>query len=188
MRKFFNINTKDVNHIFFSRKESNSFFDYEIIFMDKVLKLDSMGIQQCQRNRYPLLFIDRIEECIPGKSAHAIKNFSYNEWFFPAHFDDEPNVPGFIQMECLSQTFLMTFLTIDEYKGKKTAFVSVDDLTFKRKIIPGDRMDIYATLDSFKRGLAKGHIESFVDGKEACSAKMRICIPDVLNKYKPKNN
>jgi len=154
------------------------------------LKFDAMGIQECQRNRYPLLFIDRVEEAIPGESAHAIKNFSFNEWFFPAHFDDEPNVPGFVQIEALAQTFLMSFLCIDEYKGMKTAFVNIDNAQFKRKLVPGDRLDIYANLKFFKRGVAKGRVESFVGDEPACSADLVVAIPDVLNNFKPnsKNN
>ena len=152
----------------------------------QILKFDAMGVQQCQRNRYPLLFIDRIEEAVPMERAHAIKNFSFNEWFFPAHFDDEPNVPGFVQIEALAQTFLMTFLCVEEYRGMKTAFVSIDKTKFKRKIVPGDRLDIYATLESFNRGVAKGHVDSYVDGEAACSAKLVVAIPDVLNRYKPK--
>ena len=144
-----------------------------------------MGIQECQRNRYPLLFVDQITEAIPGKSAQGIKCFSYNEWFFPAHFDDEPNVPGFIQLECLVQTFIMSFLCIEEYRGKKTNFVSIDKVKFKRKIVPGERLDIKATLDLFKRGIARGHAVSFVDGKPACSAELVVTVPDVLDSFKP---
>ncbi len=150
-----------------------------------VYKFDSMGIQECQRNRYPLLFIDRVDEAIPLKSAHAIKNFSFNEWFFPAHFDDEPNVPGFVQIEALAQTFLMSFLCVEEYRGMKTAFVSIDDAKFKRKLVPGDRLDIYATLNSFNRGVAKGFVQSYVGDEEAASARLVVAIPDVLDKYRP---
>lgn len=149
------------------------------------LRLDVVSIQECQRNRYPLLFIDKIVDGETGKYVHAVKNFSFNEWFFPAHFDDEPNVPGFIQTECLAQTFIMTFLTMEEYKGKKTTFVTQDKVRFKRKVVPGDTLDIYAYLDSFQRGIAKGHVESFVDGEPACSAQLVIAIPDVLDLYKP---
>ena len=77
-----------------------------------ITNLDAMAIQKYQQNRYPSLFIDFVEEAIPGKSAKGHKNFSYNEWYFPAHFADEPNVPGFVQVEALTQMFLMTFLTI----------------------------------------------------------------------------
>lgn len=152
------------------------------------LHFDVMGIQRCQRNRYPLLFVDEINNVVPGKSAEGVKVFTYNEWFFPAHFDDEPTVPGFIQVESLVQTFIMTFLSLDEYKGKKTSFLNILNASFKRKIIPGERLDIKATLDYFKRGIAKGKAESFVKDAPACSAEFIIGVPDILELYKPKNN
>lgn len=153
---------------------------------ERILRnLDINVIQQYQQNRYPLLFIDFVEEAIPGKSARGHKNFSYNEWYFPAHFEDEPNVPGFIQIESLTQLFLMTFLTLRDNKGKKTGFVSVENAKFKRKIIPGDRMDIYAELESYRRGLAKGTSKGYINGELACSIQLVIAIPDVLNEFIP---
>ena len=152
---------------------------------NEILYFDLVGIKECQRNRYPLLFIDQITEAVPNKSATGIKCFSYNEWFFPAHFDDDPNVPGFIQVECLVQTFIMTFLCIDDYKGMKTNFVSINNVKFKRKIVPGETLKIKATLDSFRRGIAKGFVESFVNDENACSAEFVVTIPDILDQYKP---
>lgn len=150
-----------------------------------ITNIDAYGIQQYQQNRYPLLFIDYVAEVIPGKSAKGHKNFSYNEWFFPAHFEDEPNVPGFIQIEALTQMFLMTFLSLPGNKGKKTSFISVENARFKRKIIPGERLDIVATLKSYRRGLAMGSAVGYVDGKEACSVSLVIGIPDILNQFIP---
>lgn len=145
------------------------------------------AIKQCQQNRYPLLFIDEIYNVIPGVSANGIKCFTYNEWFFPAHFEDEPSVPGFVQIETLVQTFIMTFLTLEEYKGKKTNFVSIDNVKFRRMIVPGERLIIHAKLDSFKRGIAKGSAESFVEGEPACRADFVVTLPDVLNSFRPTN-
>lgn len=151
------------------------------------LSFDLNGIKECQQNRYPLLFVDRIIEAIPGKSARGIKCFTYNEWFFPAHFDDEPNVPGFIQVECLVQTFIMTFLCMDEYKGKKTSFATIDSVKFKRKIVPGEKLVIDATLDTLKRGIAKGRAEGHVEGELTCSAEFVITIPDFFQNFKPRS-
>ncbi len=148
--------------------------------------LDIQGIKACQENRYPCLFVDKIVEAIPGVSAKGYKNFTYNEWFFPAHFEDEASVPGFIQVECLVQVFIMSFLTLPEYQGKKTNFASLDHVKFRHKIEPGDRLDIETTLLSLKRGVAKGHAESFVDGVPACSADFVVTIPDIFEKYKPR--
>lgn len=153
---------------------------------DIVLRdLDVYEIQQYQQNRYPCLFVDYINEAVPGKSAEGYKNFSFNEWYFPAHFADEPNVPGFIQIEALTQVFLMTFLTIPEYKGKKTGFISVKEAHFKKKIIPGDRLDVKAELRYFRRGLAKGISKGYVNGELCCSAELEIAIPDIMRQFIP---
>lgn len=147
--------------------------------------LDAIEIQKYQQNRPPCFFVDFIEEAVPGKYAKGYKNFSYNEWFFPAHFEDEPNVPGFVQIETLTQVFLMTFLTFPETKGKKTGFVQVKNAKFKRKIIPGDKLDIFAELASFRRGLAIGSVKSFVDGEPACELELVVTIPDIMTQFRP---
>lgn len=101
--------------------------------MDNILRnLGSFEIQEYQQNRYPCFFLDFLTEAVPGKSAKGYKNFTFNEWFFPAHFVDEPNVPGFVQIETLTQMFLMTFLTVPENKGKKTGFVAINNAMFKK--------------------------------------------------------
>ncbi len=152
-----------------------------------VLKnLDPIEIQTYQQNRYPCFFVDCIEEAVPGKYAKGFKNFTFNEWFFPAHFSDEPNVPGFIQIEMLTQVFLMTFLTLPENKGKKTGFVSVDHARFKQKIVPGKCVDIMATLDSYRHGLAKGKAVGTIDGVVACSIELTVAVPDVMTAFMPK--
>lgn len=123
--------------------------------------LDAIEIQKYQQNRYPLLFVDFIKEVRVGESALGYKTFSYNEWYFPAHFEDEPNVPGFIQIEALTQVFLMTFLTMDENKGKKTAFIK-SNVDFKKKIIPSDTLEIQAKLNFYSRGVAKGSASGYL--------------------------
>jgi len=155
----------------------------------KTLKnLDVIAIQQYQQNRHPLLFIDYVNEVVPGKSAKGFKNFSYNEWFFPAHFKDEPNVPGFIQIEALTQLFLMTFLTLPGNKGKKTGFVAIEHARFMKKIVPGDKLAIETELTSYKRGLAKGTSRGYVNEELACSVNLTIAIPDIINQFKPKTS
>ncbi|NBO19789.1 MAG: beta-hydroxyacyl-ACP dehydratase, partial [Proteobacteria bacterium] len=84
--------------------------------------MDIRAIIKHQRNRYPVLLIDKILDLVPGERAIGVKCVTYNEWYFPGHFDDEPNVPGFVQIESLVQTFILTFLCKPEYAGMKTNF------------------------------------------------------------------
>ena len=41
-------------------------------------------------------------------------------------------------------------------------------------------------LDSFKRGIAKGSAQGYVDTELACTADFLITLPDVLEGFKPK--
>jgi len=154
--------------------------------MSAPISFDIAGIKACQKNRHPLLFVDRIFDVVPGERASGLKCFTYNEWFFPAHFEDEPNVPGFIQVEALVQTFIMTFLSKKDLAGEKTNFLGINNVKFKRKIVPGETLLINATLSSFRRGIAVGRAASFVDGGPACSAEFVVAVPSILNQLTPK--
>lgn len=149
--------------------------------------LDINKILKHQKNRYPYLFIDRVTLLEPGRRAVVSKAFTYNEMFFPGHFDDEPNVPGFIQLECLVQAFLMTFQAMDEYSGMKASDSEFRNVTFKRKVVPGDILVIDASLQSIKRGVAIGTATSTVNGEVACSAEFVVALPEILDCFKPKD-
>jgi 3-hydroxyacyl-[acyl-carrier-protein] dehydratase len=150
------------------------------------MKMSNQEIQEYHKHRYPYLLIDCIEEIVPGKSVKGYKNFTINEWLFHCTNSDAPSVPFTMQVEILTEMFLMPILVLDDNKGKITNFLGADEVEVHREIYPGDRLDIVATVDSWKRGIAKGKAEGFVDGELACSAKFKFTIPDILDNYKPK--
>ena len=104
-----------------------------------------------QQNRYPMLFIDKVTECVPLKYAKGYKLFSYNEWYFHGYETTDPKVWNVIQIESMSQMFLMTFLTIDEFKGSVAASNKFDNVNFYKKVQPGDKLELEAILDNFGR-------------------------------------
>lgn len=155
---------------------------------DKTNSLTIEEIKKFQKNKYPLLFIDYIIDHKPGEWAIAKKNFSYNEWFFPPHYEDEANVPGFILIESLVQTFIMTFLTLKENKGSKTNFIDINKAKFRKKVVPGDTMIIKSDLKSFKRGIASGMASGFIDDDLVCSAEFIVSLPNAFQKLIPQKN
>ena len=84
------------------------------------------------------------------------------------------------------QSFLLTFLSLDEYKKRETAGRLLMNIQLKRKIVPGETLEMYATLDSFSRGVAKGHVESYVNGEQAISFEVTAVVVDELDRFKPK--
>ena len=85
---------------------------------------------------------------------------------FPSHFEDDPNVPGFIQIESLVQTFIMTFLSLDELKGNTTNFLKINNAIFKRKVLPGDVTTIFAELKSLKGDWHKAVLQALLTMKK----------------------
>lgn len=147
--------------------------------------LNAQELQEYQPNRYPFLMIDRVTEVLPGKYAKGYKNLTNNEWYFPKHFPDEPNMPGCLQVEAMAQMLTVAILTVDGMKGKIVHGYKHAG-TFHQIVEPGDRLEMYAEILSFKRGLCMGQVKGYIDGQLACELESTIIIPDIFNQFKPK--
>lgn len=152
---------------------------------DRRFALDEVKILNYQPNRYPFLLIDRVTEVIPGKSAKGYKNLTNNEWYFPIHFQGNPNMPGCLQIEAMAQMLTVAITTIEGMEGKVVHSYK-HNATFHREVKPGDRLEMESTLLSFKRGLGKGNVKGYIDGELACELDTVVLIPDIFEQYKPK--
>lgn len=144
-------------------------------------------IQEYHRHRFPYLLIDCIEEIEPGKSVKGYKYFSENEWLFHCSEKENQPVPFTMLIEILTEMFLMPILVLDGNKGKTTNFLSADDVHVYKDVYPGDCLCIKATVNTWKRGIAAGVAEGYVDGELACTAQLKFVIPDIMNQFKPKS-
>lgn len=154
---------------------------------EKAFALNEVELLKYQPNRYPFLFIDRVTEVLPGKYARGYKNVTNNEWYIPAHFPEDPNMPGCLQVEAMAQMLTVAILTTEGMEGKIVHGYKHAG-TFHQEVRPGDRLDMEAEVISLKRGLCKGRVKGYVEGKLACELESTIIIPVVFNLYKPKRN
>lgn len=153
--------------------------------IEQPFSLDGEELKKYQPNRYPFLMIDRVTEVLPGKYAKGYKNLTNNEWFFPKHFPGNPNMPGCLQIEAMAQLLTVAITTVDGMEGK-VAHGYKDFGTFHEEIKPGDRLDMEAIVTYFKRGLCRGEVKGYVDGKLACELETTIIIPEIFNQFRPK--
>lgn len=147
------------------------------------MKLDLKGIHEYQQNRDPYLFIDYVDEVIPGKIANGFKDLKKDEWFFKVHWPGDPNVPGMLQIEAMVQMAALTILTLPNNKGKVVYLVSADKAVFKKKIIPGDRLYLKTKLNSWNRGIGKCSGTGMVKDEIACKAEFTLILPEVIKNY-----
>ena len=135
--------------------------------------MDVNQIREYLPHRYPFLLVDRVVDMTIGETIHAYKNVSVNEPFFNGHFPEQPVMPGVLIVEAMAQAAgILGFKTMDKtpQDGSMYYFVGSDKLRFKRPVVPGDRLDLYATIVSEKRGIWKFDVKAEVDGKMVSSA------------------
>ena len=148
--------------------------------------LDNKDILTYQRNRFPYLMIDVAQEVIPGKSVKGYKNLTANDWFFKCHFPGDPNMPGLLQVEAIVQLSALAILTLSGNKGKVMYLSKVSNSKFKKKVIIGDRLDMYSEVISYKRGIAKFQGKATVDNVKACEVDFELVLPDEVDQFKIK--
>ena len=138
--------------------------------------LTNVEIQKIIPHRYPFLLIDKIIEIEWGKRAVGIKNVTANEPFFQGHFPGFPVMPGVLIIEAIAQVGAVAVLGMPENKGKVAFFAGVDEVRFKRQVVPGDTLRLELTLTRLRGPIGQGTGEATVDGQLACKGSFMFAL------------
>lgn len=135
--------------------------------------MDVNEIRQYLPHRYPFLLIDRVVDLKVGESIVAYKNITINEGVFEGHFPNYPVFPGVLILEAMAQACgVLGFKTMEKTPddGSIYLYAGIDNVRFKRPVVPGDQMYIEAKKLSDKRGIWKFECVAKVDGQLVTSA------------------
>jgi len=126
-------------------------------------------------HRYPFLLVDRVEEIDGAQSAVGIKNVTMNEPHFQGHFPGAPIMPGVTIVEAMAQTAgVMVGVGLELMdKNMLIYFMAIDKCKFRRKVIPGDVLEMNVKTE---RGKPGGKVWKFsgvatVDGEMAAECE-----------------
>jgi 3-hydroxyacyl-[acyl-carrier-protein] dehydratase len=135
-------------------------------------------IQRIIPHRYPFLLIDKVRDIIANTSAVGIKNVTFNEPHFQGHFPGAPIMPGVTIIEALAQTSaVLVGLSLDLVDREPLVyFMSIDKARFRRKVVPGDVLELRVEVlrGSSKVWKFQGHAS--VDGEPAAEAEFMAMI------------
>ena len=127
-------------------------------------------------HRYPFILIDRILEIIPDEKIIALKNVTINEPFFQGHFPKNPIMPGVLIVEAMAQVAGVCMLSQDKHKGKLPYFAGIDDVRFKKPVLPGDQLVIHIEVLKVRGTLGKVSAVAKVDDKVAVKGTLMFKI------------
>ncbi len=140
--------------------------------------LDIHAIQRILPHRYPFLLVDRVTDLVPDKRAMGIKNVSINEPFFQGHFPKRPVMPGVLIIEALAQLSGLLLLNKPENLGKYAYFVAMDNVKFRRTVLPGDTLVLEAEVLRLRQKTGQMRTRATVDGKVAAEADLMFALLD----------
>jgi 3-hydroxyacyl-[acyl-carrier-protein] dehydratase len=142
--------------------------------------LDIKGILEFLPHRPPFLLVDRVVSFEPGRKMVGWKGVTMNEPFFPGHFPGSPVMPGVLILEALAQSAaLLAIMSLgEEDRGKLTYLMGIDGARFRRRVVPGDRLELHVEVLKKKGPVWKMQGTAIVDGQVCAEAEFLAMLVD----------
>ena len=147
---------------------SSNILMFEIILSEVlcVAIMDAQEIMDMIPNRYPICYIDYVDELVPGEKIIATKNVTINESFFRGHFPGNPVMPGVLLIETLAQAASILILK------------SISKAKFRKVVRPGDVLKLNVEMKKKHENMGIVDTQVIVDGKKACTAELMFIVAD----------
>ena len=139
--------------------------------------LDKDAIKKILPHREPILLIDEIISCIPGKYARGRLHLTGQEDFFRGHFPGNPVMPGVLQIEAVAQTGAVAVLSLPELQGRIALFGGATNIRFPRIVRPGDVMEMEIEIIKLSAIAGKGKGCTQVNGEVCSEGEFLFVIP-----------
>ena len=137
------------------------------------MKISTNDIKKYLPHREPFLFVDEVIEIDKNNEIHVKKHINGDEFFLEGHFPDNPIFPGVIIIEALGQASgILGFVTMNKTPEEGSIYVlaGVDKVRFRKRVRPGDTIDLYSKVLSEKRGIWKFDCRAELKNELVCSA------------------
>lgn len=123
-------------------------------------------------HRPPFRFVDAVDDLEAGVRVTARYRVTGDEDFLAGHFPGNPVFPGVIQLEALAQAGAIAVLADERYAGKLPLFGGVEEVRFRRLVVPGDELNLEVTLEKMSSRAGWGRGKATVAGDVTCEARL----------------
>ncbi|HKO73815.1 MAG TPA: 3-hydroxyacyl-ACP dehydratase FabZ [Gaiellaceae bacterium] len=135
-------------------------------------------IEEILPHRDPFLFLDEVTVLEPGSRVVARKLVREDEWFLAGHFPGRPIMPGVIIVEAMAQCGAVAVLADEANRGKLALFAGIDDVRFKRMVLPGDELELTCEVERMRGPVGRGKARATVDGEVAARGTLTFAVTE----------
>lgn len=137
------------------------------------MKIKKEDIKNYLPHREPFLFVDEVLDIKKDIEIHAKKYITEDEYSVKGHFPNNPVFPGVIIIEALGQASgILGFVSMNKTPEQGSIYVlaGVDKVRFRKRVRPGDNIDLISKVIGQKRGIWKFDCRAELDGELICTA------------------
>ena len=142
------------------------------------MKMNQDEIKGILPHREPMLLVTSVEELSPGENIRAAFFASPEIDIFRGHFPEEPILPGVYSIECMAQAVDILLMSTVRYAGKTPLLLGVDKVSFRKKILPGDTLEIRANIisEQKEKAIVTCAAEIYVHQERAANGNITIAM------------
>lgn len=144
----------------------------------EIMKLSREQIMEVIPHRDPMLLVDEVLDLVPGERCVSRFFVDPAREIFTGHFPGDPVLPGVYTVEATAQTADILLLSLERYRGKVPLFLGINNVSFLRKIVPGDTIEMRAVIakERVEKAIATCAVEAYVQGELAAKTEVTLAM------------
>jgi 3-hydroxyacyl-[acyl-carrier-protein] dehydratase len=136
-------------------------------------------------HRPPFLFLDEIDDLVPGEAVTARYRVRGTEPLLAGHFPGRPTFPGVLQIEALAQAGAVAVLACERFRGTLPLLAGVDGVRLRRQVVPGDELSLRVEVVKLSGRAGRADAVAEVDGTVTCSARLLFALAPAVDASPP---
>ena len=139
-------------------------------------RLTGEQVQALLPHRPPMLFIDEVSRLIAGEEAEAVFFAAPGLPAFQGHFPAGPVLPGGYLAEAAAQAAAVALMAGGRYGGKLPLLAGIRRAVFRRRVLPGETLEIYAAVTEERPELGWAACRGRVSVQGELAAELELCL------------
>lgn len=142
------------------------------------MKLNHEQVMEILPHRDPMLLVDEVLDLVPGERVVTTFWVDPARKIFEGHFPGDPVLPGVYTVEATAQASDLVLMTKPAYVGKTPLFCGINNVKFRKKLLPGDTLEVHAEILSERadKAIATCKCAVYKDGELAAESEVSIAM------------